>query len=61
MRNVKSMILTEKGEPEVMQMINAFASLVKLKPATAIKQFLSQNLPFEIEKLSQKKPNSRPA
>ncbi len=57
MNAIKAIYLTNESDPEVIGLINRFASLQQLKPTTAIKRYLLRNLPqaIKIEQESQEK------
>ena len=59
METVISVTITQDTDPEVIGLINEFASLQHLKPRTALKQYLLQTLPAKIETIKQNTPNSR--
>ena len=51
--NVTAINITAEYEPEVLALINEFASLQHLKPTTALKQYLLQTLPAKVVELKQ--------
>lgn len=44
-RNIKALGFTEKDDPEVIGLINEFASVQRLKPKTSLKRFILRNFP----------------
>ncbi len=57
MAQITALNLTSETDPEVMDLINRFASLQQLKPTTAIKRFLLRNLPQAIKEESLRDEN----
>ena len=49
METVNSITISVANEPEVLELINEYASLQHLRPTTALKQYLLQTLPAKIE------------
>jgi len=48
MKKAKAIYLTANENPEILGLINEYASLLDLLPTTAIKQFLKRSLPRAI-------------
>lgn len=59
-RAIKAVVLTEQGEPEVIGLINEFASVQRLKPTTALKRFILRNFPNLIKVERQRQEQSLP-
>lgn len=58
-KKIKTFHLKRDSEPEVIDLINEYASLEGLMPSTAIKRFLLRNLPIEIQSLKNNQPSSQ--
>lgn len=57
-RAIKAVVLTEQCEPEVIGLINEFASVQRLKPTTALKRFILRNFPNLIKVERQRQEQS---
>ncbi len=49
MKNVKSIYISHQLDPDVIELINRYATVQQLKPSAAIRRFILRNLPQIIE------------